>query len=161
MDASETVITRRIDMPPSIVWDCLIDDDLVSGWLAEASIEPVVGGRYNLHWQGGFSLADTTGRITELIARQVLCIETSNIGLVTIELAETRGGTRGRMTTITLTLRDHTDPRFTASSIAHWNCNFDQLEELVLGRPVDWATWEITYGPTWQRYLNEARSWRA
>ena len=41
---------RDFEFSPAIVWDALIDPDLVAGWLAEARIDPVLGGQYSLRW---------------------------------------------------------------------------------------------------------------
>ncbi|MBC7590190.1 MAG: SRPBCC domain-containing protein, partial [Salinibacterium sp.] len=41
---------RMYEFAPLIVWDALIDADLVSGWLADALIDPRPGGEYTLRW---------------------------------------------------------------------------------------------------------------
>ena len=39
---------RRLDLPRGIVWDALVDPVLVSGWLGEADIEALPGGRFDV-----------------------------------------------------------------------------------------------------------------
>ena len=39
---------RELEFSPVIVFDALVDADLVAGWLAEAEIEAAPGGRYDL-----------------------------------------------------------------------------------------------------------------
>ena len=41
---------RAFDLPASIVWDALIDPVLLEGWLADATVDPRVGGEYRLAW---------------------------------------------------------------------------------------------------------------
>lgn len=140
----------------SIVWDALVDEDLVEGWLAAARIDPRVGGRYLLHWQSGASLGPTTGVIAAIEPRRLLRIETDNIGSLAFTLESLPGGTRGTSTEVRLVIRVDTEPRLLASTHAYWQSNFDQLEDLLRGHPVDWTTWQRDRGDAWAAYLHEA-----
>jgi uncharacterized protein YndB with AHSA1/START domain len=153
---SELEFSRDYDLPPAIVWDALVDEVLVEGWLAAARIDPRVGGLYWLNWQSGASLAATNGTITELDAPRHLGIETDNIGVLDFALTETPDGTRGSGTLLRLRIRVDTEPRLLASTRAYWLSNFDQLEDLLRGHPVDWATWQRDRGDAWARYLRNA-----
>ncbi|HEY1531395.1 MAG TPA: SRPBCC domain-containing protein [Galbitalea sp.] len=156
MPNDELVFSRGYDLPPAIVWDALVDEDLVEGWLAAARIDPRVGGLYWLGWQGGATLAPTNGTITALVERRLLAIETDNIGTLEFRLVPVSGGTRGTSTELELTIRVDTEPRLLASTHAYWQSNFDQLESLLRGHPVDWSTWQRDRGDAWAAYLREA-----
>jgi uncharacterized protein YndB with AHSA1/START domain len=153
---SELEFSHDYDLPPAIVWDALVDEVLVEGWLAAARIDPRMGGLYWLNWQSGASLAATNGTITELDAPRHLQIETDNIGLLDFSLTETPGGTRGSGTLLRLRIRVDTEPRLLASTRAYWLSNFDQLEDLLRGHPVDWTTWQRDRGEAWNHYLRGA-----
>ena len=66
VSGSDLRFTRDYDLPVEIVWDALIDPDLVVGWLADATIEPRVGGVFDLEWIGPTYLAPTRGEIVRL-----------------------------------------------------------------------------------------------
>ena len=156
MPTSELQFSRGYDLPVSIVWDALVDEDLVEGWLAAARIDPQVGGLYWLGWQGGATLAPTNGTITAIESTRRLVIETDNIGSLEFVLVSIEGGTRGTSTDLRLTIRVDTEPRLLASTYAYWQSNFDQLEALLRGHPVDWSTWQRDRGDAWAAYLREA-----
>jgi uncharacterized protein YndB with AHSA1/START domain len=153
---SELQLSRGYDLPVSIVWDALVDEDLVEGWLAAARIDPRVGGLYWLGWQGGATLAPTNGTITVIEATRRLAIDTDNIGSLEFVLMPIEGGTRGTSTDLQLTIRVDTEPRLLASTYAYWQSNFDQLEALLRGHPVAWSTWQRDRGEAWAAYLREA-----
>jgi uncharacterized protein YndB with AHSA1/START domain len=153
---SELEFSRGYDLPPAIVWDALVDDVLVEGWLAAATITAALGGRYRLSWQTGGGLAATNGIIEEFVPRQRLVVDTDNIGRLDFRLEPTPGGTRGHGTLLTLRIRVDTDPRLLASTHAYWLSNFDQLEDLLRGHPVDWSTWQRDRGEAWSSYLRSA-----
>jgi len=152
---SQLRFERGIDLPRPIVWDALVDADLVSGWLAEASVDPRVGGRYDLQWRRGGALTDSTGTIELMSEPDLLRVDTSALGRITFSLAEVSGGTRDTQTLLTVTVEVDTDPRFAAVSRAHWLCNLDQLQDLLRGHPVDWDSWEADYGAAWERHWDE------
>ncbi len=156
MTTSELEFSRSFDLPVAIVWDALVDEVLVEGWLAAARIDPQVGGLYWLGWQGGASLAPTNGTITVFEPPSRLCIETDNIGTLEFTLESVPGGTRGSSTDLSLSIRVGTEPRLLASTHAYWQNNFDQLEDLLRGHPVDWSTWQRDRGEAWAAYLREA-----
>ena len=141
-------LVRDIDLPRVIVWDALIDPDLVSGWLAPAEIEPIAGGIYNLVWPHRPTYADTFGRISLLQHPERLHIDTSNLGRIEFWLESVEGGFRDTGTRLSVTLDLGTDGMEgvtarvgTDQILADWMTNLDQLEELLHGRPTDWRTW--------------------
>lgn len=147
------VFSRSYDLPAAIVWDALVDEVLVDGWLAPARVDARIGGEYLLDWEGGTGLAPTHGVITEIVPEARLAIDTDNAGHLEFSLFALEGGTRGSATTLTLRLRVQAEPRLLAGTKAHWRSSFDQLEGLLRGHPVDWATWQRDRGETWAEYL--------
>ena len=57
---------REFEFPPAIVFDALIDPELIAGWLGDADVEPQVGGCYDLVWLTSASFPPTRGTITML-----------------------------------------------------------------------------------------------
>jgi uncharacterized protein YndB with AHSA1/START domain len=149
------VFRRLIDLPREIVWDALVDDALVSGWLAQASIDPRVGGRYDLEWMHPDPFPPTMGTIRELEAPARLVVETSTVGVLAFTLADVPGGTRGRSTALTLTVGTDVELAFSRSIRAYWLTDLDQLEELLRGHPVDWANWQRDHLDAWRGHLAE------
>ena len=144
-------LVREIDLPRVIVWDALIDPDLVSGWLAQAEIEPIAGGIYNLVWIHRPTYADTFGRIALLQHPERLHIDTTNLGRVEFALESVEGGFRETGTRLRVSVdlgapevrAEIGDDAATIAQItADWMTNLDQLEELLHGRPVDWKNWK-------------------
>ncbi|HEY2643583.1 MAG TPA: SRPBCC domain-containing protein [Galbitalea sp.] len=153
MAVNELLFSREYDLPTVIVWDALVDEVLVDGWLAAAKIDARHGGSYSLNWQSGTTLAPTNGTITVFEPPMRLVIETDNIGDLDFSLVELQGGTRGTSTVLTLLLRVDTDIRLLGSTTAYWQSNFDQLEELLRGHPVDWDNWQRDRGEVWAEYF--------
>ena len=156
MSGSELTFTRDYDLPVEIVWDALVDADLMIGWLAEATIEPRVGGVFDLTWIGPTYLAPTRGEITALEPYELLSVTTTNIGDVTFALEVLEGGTRGGATRMTVHIVTDVERRFTRAICAHWLTNLDQLEDLLRGHPVDWAHWERDRGAAWNLYFDNS-----
>ncbi|MDQ1607228.1 MAG: hypothetical protein QOJ18_1595, partial [Microbacteriaceae bacterium] len=103
MPAQRLFFEREIDLPRAIVWDALVDPELVSGWLAGAEIEPIAGGRYDLRWLHS-SDPRTVGIIDELHEPHTMVIDTDNRGRIDFRLDETSGGSRGSVTILRLTI---------------------------------------------------------
>jgi uncharacterized protein YndB with AHSA1/START domain len=151
--AQRLFFEREIDLPRAIVWDALVDPELVSGWLAGAEIEPVIGGRYDLSWLHS-SDPLTAGIIDELHEPHALVIDTDNRGRIDFRLDDAPGGFRGSVTILRLTVTLELDAAFSARVRANWMIGLDQLEELLRGHPVDWANWDRDRMGTWTEYRN-------
>lgn len=156
MTGSNHSFERIYDLPPEIVWDALVDSDLVSGWLAEAEIEPREGGRYDLQWRHFEANLTTLGIIDELDEPRRLVVSTSNFGTGTFTLEPLAEGTRGRSTLLRVDVAALADPQFAAPIEATWLVSLEQLDELLHGHPVDWSTWEAERGSEWTDLLAEA-----
>jgi uncharacterized protein YndB with AHSA1/START domain len=150
MEQPTVDLVREIDLPRVIVWDALVDPDLVSGWLAPADIEPIAGGVYNLIWPHRPTYADTFGRIALLQHAERLHVETTNLGRIEFSLESVDGGFRETGTRLRLTIdlgSEGGDDLVTTTTVGadqitvDWMTNLDQLEELLHGRPQDWKTW--------------------
>ncbi len=139
-------LTRDLDLPRVIVWDALIDPDLVSGWLAPAEIEPSAGGIYNLVWTHRPTYTDTFGRITLVQHPERLHVDTTNLGRLEFSLESVDGGFRETGTRLRLSIEGMDDA---TTVIADWTQNLDQLEELLHGRPTDWRAGARSEGHFW------------
>lgn len=147
---------RQVDFPPSIVFDALIDPDLLGGWLAHADVESRVGGDFDLVWLTSSSFPPTRGRIVTLDEPRVLEVETDNRGTFRFELQPTTGGARGTGTTLTTTVSVTVDTAFVPRVVADWQSSLDQLDGLLRGHPVDWANWDRDRAGAWREYLATA-----
>ena len=147
---------RDFEFAPVIVWDALLDADLVSGWLAEAVIDPVAGGEYNLRWVHRVGQPESLGRITALQPLVRLHVDTTTMGLLRFELEEIEGGSRGTSTRLVLHVDVEVEPAFAARVKADWLTSLDQLDELLHGHPVDWAHWERDHHETWTQHRDDA-----
>lgn len=150
--ATELIFEREIELSPVIVWDALVDNELVSGWLAGASIDPVEGGHYDLIWLYSTEQPPTTGTIFRCVEPSLLIVDTDNRGRIEFALDRVDGGTRGSVTLLRLTVALELDAAFAARVRANWMISLDQLEELLRGHPVDWANWDRDHIEAWADY---------
>lgn len=144
---------RGYEFAPVIVWDALLDSALVSGWLAEAVIEPVVGGEYNLRWVNRVGQPASLGRITALQPLERLHVDTTTVGLLRFELEETPGGSRGTSTRLILHVDVEVEAAFAPRVKADWLTALDQLDDLLHGHPVDWANWDRDRHESWTHHF--------
>ncbi len=156
MSKTELLFSRSYDMPRSIVWDAIVDDELVAGWLAEARIDARVGGEYVLEWMTWERPLTTVGVIRALQPRTFLAVDTDNIGSFEFTLVPVPGGTRGESTDLRLAAVIDDQPALRSTIRAYWQTNLDQLESLLRGHPVDWTTWREDRGRAWAEYLRDA-----
>lgn len=137
------VVEHDVDLPRTIVWDALIDPDLVAGWLAEALIVPEEGGEYNLTWLDRVGRPQTFGRIVALQYPELLIVDTSNLGMLEFQLIELPGGMRGTSTKVRVEVGQQVgvegDALLAERVEAQWQTSFARLEELLRGHPTDWA----------------------
>ena len=143
---------RRYEFSPRIVWDALVDADLVSGWLAEAVIDPRTGGTYNLRWPHDDPAVSREGRITRFEPYSTL--EVTGDGTFLFSLAEVPGGSRGVSTAVTLDIMSPIHPAFAARVTADWLTSLDQLADLLRGHPVDWQNGKRDRAARWSEYFD-------
>ncbi len=151
-------LERRYEFSPVIVWDALVDADLVVGWLAEATIRPELGGEYNLRRPNPRSSVSREGRITRFEPFTRLEVSSDDSGSLLFGLAEVVGGGRGTSTAMTVDIVSPIEPAFAATMRADWLTSLDQLDDLLRGHPVDWLHWERDRATTWSGHLEEAAS---
>lgn len=156
MPGSVLRFERVYALPREIVWDALVDSDLISGWLAEADVEPRIGGRYDLRWSHFRPSVETAGEIVELIEHELLVIDTSNFGRTTFTLEPQIGGPRGSSTLLVVDVHAIADPQFSGMINATWSLSLDQLEHLLHGHPVNWASWAEDSGDEWRALVRDA-----
>lgn len=154
--ARELVFEREFAFPPSIVFDALLEPELLVGWLADADVEPQLGGCFDLVWLTSSSFPPTHGTITAIAEGEVLEVETDNRGELSFYLTPKAGGPFGMMTTLVTTVRVSVDAAFVPRVKADWLSNLDQLDALLRGHPVDWANWDRDRAETWRGYLASA-----
>jgi uncharacterized protein YndB with AHSA1/START domain len=161
----EFVFRRLIDLPALIVWDAVSDPDMVSGWLAEASIDQEEGGDFWFEWMTvpDRSLASASGGlVTRFEEGRAIDFTFLHEDEVTarfhLRLQEVPGGPRDRQTELVVTVSGVLPAGIANVLKASWRLHLDLLQELVHGRPVDWATCEAEHGATWRRYLAELES---
>lgn len=130
---------KRYEFGPSIVWDTLVDADLVAGWLAHATIEPLIGGRFVLRGQREGSVIQVDGRITALNFPASLDV-VSNTGVtIQFRLVEVAGGNRGTSTQLSVDIVSPVEAAFAHRAEGEWRDSLDQLADLLHGHPVDWS----------------------
>jgi uncharacterized protein YndB with AHSA1/START domain len=147
---------RDFEFPPSIVFDALIEPDLIAGWLAAADVEPQLDGCYDLVWLTSSSYPPTEGVITALEEPDLLEIETDNRGEISFSLSAMPGGPFGTSTRLVTRVRVAVDSAFVPRVKADWQSNLDQLDGLLRGHPVDWANWDRDRAEAWRGYLAAA-----
>lgn len=120
-------LERVIDLPREIVWEALVDPVLVSGWL-HPELALVEG---------------TTGVVfaepERVDSPAVLQVISPVFGDVRFELAASPGGRRGEQTSLALTASDEWGRLAERRQL--WELRLDQLEQVLLGHPVDWTAW--------------------
>lgn len=155
-DFVELEFARRLEFPPAIVFDALIDPDLIGGWLAHAVVDPHVGGTYDLVWLTSSSFPPTRGTIALFDEPHALTVETDNRGRFQFLLEASDGGPRGTSTILTTRVAASVDSAFLPRVAADWQSSLDQLDALLRGHPVDWANWDRDRAGAWREYLGAA-----
>ena len=139
MPAADLILQRTIDLPPIIVWDALIDPDLLAGWLGEVRIFSTDSPRFHILWPGADARQSTAGTIVVFEHARRLRIETDNRGIIECTLLSIPGGLRGSSTELTLRVDVEIEPAFATKVRDEWQTSLDRLERLLHGHPVDWT----------------------
>ena len=151
---------RRLDLPRAIVWDALVDPVLVSGWLGEADIDAVPGGRFDVRPgapAGRRPPGLRRGVVVAIAAPGELDIESaSEAGATPIRLRvvldDIPGGPRDRSTEITVTITSAAPLPDPEAVTAAWRTHLDLLHDLLHGRVADWDRWEADWEPVWRAH---------
>jgi uncharacterized protein YndB with AHSA1/START domain len=145
-------VQTHLDFPAVIVWDALVDADLLSGWLAESDVDLRVGGRFDLRWLPIQGIGHTWGEITDIHDGELLRVETSNLGIVSFVLSEVEGGSRGMSTELAITIAADLPDAVVADLVATVRTSGEQLANLLHGHPVDWPEWVHDWYAIWQQH---------
>jgi uncharacterized protein YndB with AHSA1/START domain len=140
---------RRLAHPVERVWAALTQPSELRGWLADAEIELVQGGRARLTWlntddEGNAAVA--TGTVSALDAPRLLELDTEPHGVLRFELAD--DGDSG--TALTLTVSVPAPSSGIELARAGWHIHLEHLADALDGRPVDWPAWGTEHRPRWQ-----------
>jgi uncharacterized protein YndB with AHSA1/START domain len=152
------LIEGDFEFSPAIVWDAITDSDLVSGWLAPATVAAELGGEYTLSWPYPSGVAAASGQITALDVNRLLEVTQPTGGVIVFELAEFAGGLRGTSTRLRITVVGDWSTASAEAVRADWLTALDQLGALVRGHPVDWSVWARDHLESWSRHLREVRN---
>lgn len=123
----EIRIERELDLPRGIVWEALVDPDLVGGWLHPS--ERLVSGTTPIEFREPDDPAEPA----------VLEVISPSFGDVRFVLSRGEGGTRGEWTRLELVVSDEWGRRSEREAL--WALRLEQLAALLRGRPVDWTRW--------------------
>lgn len=138
---------RRLRHPIERVWAALTEPARLREWLAEAELDPTVGGAVRLRWlnsddEGNQAVMD--GSVTALDPPRLLEISGEPHGVLRFELAEDGAGTR-LVFTVTPPTADGID-----LALPGWHIHLEHLDAALDGRPVDWAHWARDHRPRWE-----------
>ncbi|SFO75478.1 SgcJ/EcaC family oxidoreductase [Actinomadura madurae] len=130
---------RRLRHPPERVWRALTDPAELSAWLAEAVLEPAVGGKFALRWLNTGDAADETvarGTVTAFDPPRLLELDSDIHGRLRWELAPSPEGTH-----LVFTSDVQPPGEYLVQTLAGWHLHLDYLAEALDGSRVDWAGW--------------------
>lgn len=139
MAGRELTFERQIDLPPAVVWPALVDPELLAGWFADVAERRAADGRIQLTWPDGAGSPPTRIQVRQQIDNERLSVSTDNRGLISVELESHEGGLRGSWTLVKLSVTLFGEATDLPSAEAQWSLSLNRLEELLHGRPVDWA----------------------
>lgn len=129
---------RRLRHPPERVWRALTDPAELSAWLAEADLEPVAGGKFELRWlnAGDAEPVVARGTVTAFDPPRLLELDSDVHGRLRWELAPAPEGTH-----LVFTSDVDLPGEYLPQTLAGWHLHLDYLEEALDGARVDWANW--------------------
>ncbi len=139
MPVADLIFQRTIDLPPAIVWDALVDPELLAGWLGEVRIIPTDPPTVRVVWPGPEERHSTSGTVTDLEAPLRLGLETDNRGRIDVTLVSIPGGLRETSTELELRVGPGIEAAFAGRVRREWNTSLDRLVDVLHGHPVDWA----------------------
>jgi uncharacterized protein YndB with AHSA1/START domain len=130
---------RLLPHPVERVWRALTEPSELSGWLAEAKLDPVEGGQVELRWLNSDDEGNTAvarGTVTRFEPPRVLEFDTDIHGRLRWELDPAPTGSR-----LVFTVAHDLAPEWLAKVLAGWHSHLDFLADALDGRPVDWPNW--------------------
>jgi uncharacterized protein YndB with AHSA1/START domain len=149
---------RRLAHPIERVWAALTEPAELRGWLAEADVDLVPGGRVQLRWLNSDDEGDTavaSGTITALEPPRAFEVDTDIHGVLRWELAPDGGATA-----LTFTVTTSAPDDQVLLALSGWHIHLEHLADALDGRPIDWPRWSEEHRPRWddihERYVARA-----
>jgi uncharacterized protein YndB with AHSA1/START domain len=139
---------RRLAHPAERVWRALTDPDEIVMWLAEAELEPRVGGTVVLRWVNTPERTVARGKVSRFEPPRLLEFDTDAHGVLRWELEADGDATTLRFTATVPTA----DRESRLSVLAGWQIHLDHLADALEGRAQDWPRWMEAELPRWQAY---------
>jgi uncharacterized protein YndB with AHSA1/START domain len=136
---AELVFEHEIDLPANVVWDALVDPVLLEGWLAAADSAPELERTVRLEWRDGSEPAGVAATVERFEPFRALHLSTDTRGSIGFLLTERPGGLRGMGTVLELRIELDVDAQFTALAREDWEAALERLDDVLSGRPADWA----------------------
>jgi uncharacterized protein YndB with AHSA1/START domain len=138
---------RHLAPPVDRVWAAITEPAELRGWLADADVDLVAGGRVELRWlntddEGNRAVA--TGTVTALDPPRLLELDTEPHGVLRFELHPDGDGTALTFTVTTPAPNEHV-----TLALAGWHIHLEHLADALDGRPVDWPAWSDEHRPRW------------
>lgn len=144
----ELVFEREYDFSVETLWAAISDPEIMKLWWAEATVDLVVGGEFNLRWlngEDGGALPWSTGEIRAFAPGHLLEATNSQHGLLRFQLEA-----RGSATALIFTnVTSPPEERFVTMSLAGWHVHFDHLQHVLAGGTITWPSWYADYGLAW------------
>lgn len=125
---------RYMQHQPEKIWHALTEPELLATWLAEAELQPAVGGAVKLRWLNTGTVA--VGTVTAYEKPRLLEFDTDVHGRLRWELTPAPGGCR-----LVFTATGDIPDDVVADRMAGWHLHLELLDEALGGHPVNWNAW--------------------
>lgn len=149
----EVHFERYLKYPIEAVWTALTEPARMLTWLAEAEVEPKVGGRVQLRWLNTKEPTDeilAKGTVTAFEPPHLVEYQTDIHGRLRWALRSEGEGTVLDFTCTIALPADHL-----LMHLAGWHMHLEHLEESLQGGQVDWPRWWTVHYPRWQELHDE------
>lgn len=147
-DGHEIRFERYLKYPTLQVWAALTEPERMVQWLAEASVEPKIGGQVQLRWLNTKEPTDeilARGRVTAWEPPHLVEYDTDIHGRMRWEL---RSEGEGTVLVFTCTIAMPADHLL--KHMAGWHIHLEHLAKALEGEAVDWPQWWTVHYPRWQ-----------
>ena len=158
VEISPIVVDSYFEFSPAIVWDALTDPELVSGWLAPATIDPQPDGEFTLEWAYPSGPRTLGGTLSVFEPYRRLEFTDATGSIIAFELSELAAGLRGTSTHLSVVARTSDAANGSAAVRADWLTALDQLDKLLRGHPVNWSNWSAEHRKSWTQHLCEVQN---
>jgi uncharacterized protein YndB with AHSA1/START domain len=134
---------RHLNHPVEKVWAALTEPERLVAWLAQAQLDPALGGSDE---QGNQTVA--RGTVTAFDPPRLVEYNLDIHGRLRWELQPEGGGCLLTFTcTLPATVNEHLE-RY----LAGWHVHLDHLADALEGQKVDWPRWTEDYMGRWTEY---------